>query len=202
MSAGDQIVTAQPQDIDDLSRVIARAFHALAPSRWLIPNDDERSRIFPGYFRLYVAEAMDRGRVYTTTDRAAVALWFGVGEDVEPAPADYDTRLAAATGPWVDRFRLFDALLDKAHPVGFGHDHLAILAVHPDCQRRGIGAALLTAHHDGLDAADPPRPAYLEASDAATRELYLRHGYTDLGEPITLPAGPEMFPMLRRATRG
>ena len=48
--------------------------------------------------------------------------------------------------------------------------------------------------------------AYLEASDERTRDLYLRHGYTDRREPIELPDGPSMYPMVRipwlRSQRG
>jgi GNAT superfamily N-acetyltransferase len=197
MSSSDQIVAAQPSDIDVLSQVIALSFHGLAPSVWLIPDPGVRSEVFPGYFRLYVEDAMERGHVYTTKDRTAVALWLPNGEAAEPAPADYDTRLAAATGPWVPRFRIFDALLEKHHPTGMRHDHLAILGVHPDHQRRGLGTELLAVHHRRLDESDPPSLAYLEASDAGTRSLYLKHGYTDHGDPIQLPDGPQMFPMLR-----
>lgn len=198
MSARDLIVRAQPQDTDALSRVIARSFLPLAPSIWLIPGEDDRRRVFPGYFRLYVREAMERGHVYTTVDRTAVALWLPVGEEGEVPGADYDEALAGVTERWVDRFRTFDALLAKHHPTGLRHDHLAILAVDPDQQKRGIGTELLAAHHRRLEQSPEPVAAYLEASDAGTRELYLCHGYADLGDPIQLPAGPQMFPMLRR----
>jgi GNAT superfamily N-acetyltransferase len=198
VSTHNQIVPAEEQDINALSQVIALAFHDLPPSRWLIAGDDDRRRVFPGYFRLYVADAMKRGHVYTTAERSAVALWLPVGEAGEPAPDGYDQALASVTERWVDRFRTFDALLDKHHPTGLRHDHLAILAVHPDHQRRGLGTELLAAHHALLDAADPPTAAYLEASDPGTRQLYLRHGYTDHGgDPVQLPAGPQMHPMLR-----
>ncbi|MBS2531599.1 GNAT family N-acetyltransferase [Catenulispora sp. NF23] len=201
MNSRDQIVQAQPRDINTLSHVIAKAFHNLAPSTWLIPDSDARARLFPGYFRLFaVHEAITRGRVYTTTGRNAVALWLPPTASDEPAPADYEAKLAATTGIWAERFRTFDGLLAKHHPHGIDHDHLAILAVHPDYQHQGIGSALLAAHHDHLGAEDPPRGAYLEASDATTRELYLRHGYTDIGEPIVLPSGACMFPMLRSAS--
>lgn len=198
MSPRDQIVPAQPQDANALSRVIARAFHDLAPSVWLIPDSEARARLFPGYFRLFVDEAMARGRVYTTLELTAVALWLPSTPNDEPASSGYDAGLPAATGIWVDRFRIFDALLAEHHSHDTAHDHLAILAVDPHHQHQGIGSALLAAHHDHLDAENPPRAAYLEASDATTRELYLRHGYTDLDDPIVLPSGAHMYPMLRR----
>ena len=198
MSAQKQIVLAQPRDANILSHLIALAFHDLAPSVWLIPDADARGRLLPGYFRLLVHEAMTLGRVYTTSDHAAVALWLPAPQDVEPEASDYDAQLAATTGIWADRFRIFDALLAKHHVHGTDHDHLAILAVHPEHQQQGLGSALLAAHHARLDAEDPPRAAYLEASDATTRQLYLRRGYSDVGDPIALPSGACMFPMVRR----
>lgn len=199
MSPADEIVTADAADGEALSSLIALAFHQLAPSVWLIPGSLERRRVLPRYFHLLVDDALERGRVYTTAGRTAAALWFPVAEAGAPAPVGYEEALAAATGPWHQRFRTFDGHLDKHHPGGLRHDHLAILAVHPDWQRRGLGTALLAAHHAVLDRTDSPTAAYLEASGADTRELYLRHGYSDFGEPIQLPGGPNMYPMLRPA---
>ena len=196
MNPSPQIVLAKTEDADVLSEVIAQAFHLLAPSIWLIPIAPARREIFPDYFRLFVDDAMARGTVYTTPERTAAALWLSVPETGLPTPAGYDEALALATRGWVDRFRQFDALLEKHHPAG-RHDHLAILAVHPDHQRRGLGTALLDTHHRRLDQAHQPTATYLEASDANTRELYLQHGYTDHGVPIPLPDGPQMFPMVR-----
>ena len=74
-------------------------------------------------------------------------------------------------------------------------NHLAILAVRPDRQGQGTGTALLDAHHAILDAEGIV--AYLEASDERTRGIYLRHGYADYGNPITLAGGLLMYPMVR-----
>ena len=74
-------------------------------------------------------------------------------------------------------------------------NHLAILAVRPDRQGQGTGTALLHAHHAILDTEGIV--AYLEASDERTRGIYLRHGYADYGNPITLVGGPSMYPMVR-----
>jgi GNAT superfamily N-acetyltransferase len=183
--AGPAIVLANAPCAGVLSQVIAKAFFDLAVSRWLIPYPPARRRIFPGYFRLYLEHALAAGLVCTTPAQDAVALWLPAGKEAEPLPEDYGERLAAVTGQWIDRFRLFDQTLEDRHPTGYAHHHLAILAVRPDRQGHGTGSALLRAHHAALDR--DSIPAYLEASDLRTRRFYLAHGYTDCGGPLFLP---------------
>jgi GNAT superfamily N-acetyltransferase len=190
--AGRTVVRADEADLEVLSLVIADAFHDLAPSRWLIADPDARRQVFPGYFRLYLKHAVASGIVHTNSDRTAAALWIPSGQD---APDGYDIRLATVTNPWTSRFVAFDAALECHHPAGVSHQHLAILAVHPDQQGRGIGTALLHVGHATLD--DEDMPSYLEASDPRNRRVYLSHGYTDYGPPIELPDGPRMYPMWR-----
>jgi GNAT superfamily N-acetyltransferase len=187
-------VTSAEADTGVLSAVIADAFHDLAVSRSLITDPDDRRARYPEYFRLHVESAMQHGAVYTTPGHDAVALWFEATGPAVP-PEGHPGQLAAITGPWADWFLSFDRELDVHHPAGVLHHHLAILAVRPDRQRLGIGTALLDAHHTRLDQAQIP--AYLEASDRRTRQLYLAHGYADTGTPIQLPAGPVMHPMWR-----
>jgi GNAT superfamily N-acetyltransferase len=196
--ARGDVVRANVADLDVLGRVIADAFHSLPPSCWLIADQAARKRIFPGYFRLYVEHALASGVVHTTADRTAAALWFPIGRDAEGQPSDYGARLAGATAPWTERFLAFDATLDRHHPAGVAHHHLAILAVRPDRQGQGIGTALLGTYHQILDSQDGP-PAYLEAGDLRTLGLYERHGYVLLPHaPFYLPdSGPPMWPMWR-----
>lgn len=193
--AGSAVIAAGPGDIDVLSQVIADAFHPLTVSRWLIPDPQARAEIFPAYFRIFTEHAMNTGTVLTTPARTAVALWFPVSPDGPQPPDRYETRLAAATGPWEQRFTELDAAFGQHHPVGMSYHHLAMMAVRPGQQGTGIGTALLDARHRGLDAAR--LPAYLEASGPDTRRVYLQHGYADHGTPIRLPDGPTMYPMLR-----
>jgi GNAT superfamily N-acetyltransferase len=195
--ASETVIQADTADVDTLGQVIADAFHDLAPSRWLIPDDVGRRKIFPGYFRLFVEHALANGVVHTTPARTAVALWLPVREHGQDLPANYEQRLAAATDPWTYMFRALDAALDRHHPVGVAHHYLALLAVRPDRQGQGIGTALLDAYHARLDH-DLGMPAYLEASDQRTRRIYLAHGYADHGPAIRLPGGPVMHPMWRQ----
>ncbi len=198
-SADHVVVCAGEADIGVLAQVVAEAFFSLSVCRWLIPDGPARRAAFPGYFGLYVEHAIADGLVETTPDRAAAALW--IPRDGPGTPPDgYAEQLAALTGPYLGNFLAFDEQLDRHHPSGAFHEHLAILAVRPDRQGQGIGTALLDARHAVLE--DQGTPAYLEASDERTRRLYLAHGYTDRGSPIELADGVRMYPMWREPRAG
>lgn len=190
-----EIIHAHAEDAGVLSAVIAEAFLDLPPSRWLIGDEASRRKIFPSYFRIFVEHALANGIVHTTPDRAGAALWIPVGEERPRVPDRYDERLREVTTPWTPRFTEFDTALDSCHLTGTVHHHLALLGVWPGAQGRGIGTALLHAHHHVLDEAGIP--AYLEAASPRNRQLYQRHGYTDYGLTVHLAGGPEMYPMLR-----
>ena len=197
-----RVERAEEGDIHVLSEVVADAYIDLAVSQWLVPDPGDRRRIFPPYFRMYVEHAFAGGLVFTTAARDAAALWLPVGPDGPGAPPDgYHQQLAAITGAHLDRFTALDEGFDAHHPAGVVHQHLAILAVRPDRQRLGIGTALLRARHAIFDR--DRIPAYLEASDPAKRDIYLKHGYVLRPDaPIRLPdGGPELFPMWREPRR-
>ena len=189
------IVAAEPADAWKLSTVVAAAFHPLAPCQWLIPHAIQRRVALPAYFRILVEHALAVGSIDTTLDRTAAALWLPVGPDGPQPPQRYEQRLKEAVGPHLERFEILDEQFEAHHPLGDEHQHLAILAVHPDHQRRGLGRTLLEHRHGQLDQSGSP--AYLEASDETNRAWYARHGYRDLDSLIRLPDGPEMFPMWR-----
>jgi GNAT superfamily N-acetyltransferase len=200
-SADHRVERAEEGDIHVLSMVIADAFFDLDPSQWLVPDPDARRGIFPPYFRIYVEHAMADGLVFTTPARDAVALWLPVGPDGPgDLPDGYAERLAGIAGRHVDRFQVLDEEFGMHHPAGVPHQHLAIIAVRPDRQRLGIGAAMLRARHAVLDR--DGIPAYLEASDIDKREIYRKHGYVLRPDaPIRLPGGPELWPMWREPQR-
>ena len=198
-SARHVVVRASEADIGVLSQMIAEAFFPLSVCRWLIPDGTARRAAFPGFFQLYVEHAIQDGLVETTPDRAAAALWIpGTGPGAPPG--SYTDRLAAITGPYLSNFLAFDKALDRHHPAGTFHEHLALLAVRPDRQGQGIGTALLHARHAVLE--DQAIPAYLEASDERTRRIYLDHGYADRGSPIEHADGVRMYPMWREPRTG
>jgi GNAT superfamily N-acetyltransferase len=216
------VTVAARADTDELADLIADAFFPLDPSRWLIADPAARRRVMPAYFRLFVdygmfkhagsrRDALDGqpfggGDVYkAVVDGRPVgaAIWLPVVPGIPELPTSYDSALEAATGEWVERFRDFDIALEAQHPDDHrtpAHAHLTMLAVDPAWQGRGVGGAMLRAHHAVLDR--PRVPAYLEAADLRSRRLYERYGYRRLDEPISLPAGgPLMWPMWRDPPR-
>lgn len=194
-----EIVEAGPGDAQKLSIVVAAAFHPLDPCQWLISHALQRRIAFPAYFRILVDHALAIGSIDITADHTAAALWLPVGPDGPETPDRYEQRLKEAVGPHLERFEILDDQFERHHPLGGAHQYLAILAVHPDHQRQGIGRALLAHRHRRLD--ETGSSAYLEASDETNREWYARHGYRDIGDPIRLPDGPNMWPMWREPSR-
>lgn len=197
--SGVSIRRAGPADAARVAELVAAAFAPLAAVNWLLPEPDPRARlrVMTADFRILVDHALEYGHVDLADEGPAAAVWFDRTGPV-PEPPDYDRRLAAACGEWAGRFRVLDELFEENHP-GEPHHHLALLAVHPGRQGRGLGSALLRHHHAALDGGGVP--AYLEASSPGSRDLYLRHGYA-LRETFALPDGTLFWPMWRPPAGG
>ncbi|MGH3734025.1 MAG: hypothetical protein ACRDT6_00090 [Micromonosporaceae bacterium] len=187
---------AEPTERDAVAGLIAEAFLPIPPNRWLLGDSQPPTTRFADYMRIWVDHGLQAGviEVAEVPDAGLVGatIWW---REPAPAPPDYATRLADAVDPAdLPRFEAFDAAMHAAHPQ---HEHLYLgfAAVHPDHQRRGIDTVLLARRHADLD--DSRTPAYLVAATPDARRLYSRHGDSDHGVPIDLPAGPRTYPMMR-----
>jgi GNAT superfamily N-acetyltransferase len=190
---------ASTLDVAEVARVIGEAFAPLPAAEWLVPQREERVDALAGQFAILVEHAHTYGDVDVVCDEGgiiAAAVWLDYTADM-PEPPDYGNRLQAACGRWTDRFRRLDELFAQHHPHA-PHHHLALLAVRPERQRRGVGTALLARHHEHLDRY--AIGGYLEASSTASRDLYLRTGYQPHGEPFDLTDGARFWPLWRRPT--
>lgn len=195
---GDIVIRgATVDDLDVLADIISHALHPMKLSRWLVPDEFERARVFPAYFRIFVQHALEHGIVHTTTDRAGVAVWLPRTAQPEPEIPDYQQRLQQACGPRTPFFQRLDRAMEIAHPTWRPYHHLAFLAVFPNRQRRGIGSALLAHHHGWLD--EQKMPAYLQAGSPEARDFYLRFpGYHTTGlRPVNVDAYHPMYPAWR-----
>ncbi|MDW5325348.1 GNAT family N-acetyltransferase [Plantactinospora sp. KLBMP9567] len=186
---------ARAGDQQHLVSLLAVAFHDGPLADWLVPDDTARPAIYRDYFGIWVEHALQHGMVHVTGDLSGVAIWYSMTDPMPDPNADW--RLIAGCGRWWRRLDLLADVFAEHHPT-WPHHYLAFLAVAPDRQQQGIGAALLHHHHAQL--ATLWLPAYLEASNHRNRALYLRHGYRNDG-PVQLPDnGPQIWPMHRPQT--
>ncbi len=189
----DIFAPSQPE-VPVLAATIAQAFHGLPASRYLVPDPRRREEVFPMTFGFDVVDTMQHGTAYATADGEAVALWMPAGT-VDAAEPQLDPRVVQIDRDLALRYLEFHRILHENHPRGRTHHWLMILAVRPERQGRGFGSKLLAHHHAYLDSQN--LPSYLEAASISARELYRRHGYVEIGDPITLPNRSLMFPMWR-----
>jgi GNAT superfamily N-acetyltransferase len=156
----------------------------------MYPEEAEYQEHFP---RFVVAFAGD-GIVSSVEDFAAVAIWLPPG-----AEPDGDA-IAAVFTETIDPAKHEDLLavaaqMDDAHPR-FAHWYLPWLAVRPERQGGGLGAALL---REGLERVDADGlPAYLETPNPRTIPLYERHGFA-VTEVAQAGECPPVTCMLRTA---
>ncbi|SCG38669.1 GNAT family N-acetyltransferase [Micromonospora coxensis] len=185
---------ATRDDTDPLISVLAEAFFAGPVADWLIPDHDDRRAVYQRYFELVLHHGLEHGHVDTTIDLSAVAIWYPRPEPPRGTSPEHQVALEAATGVYAPKFTLLEAMFEAFHPRE-PHHYLAYVAVSPEQQGRGVGAALLNSYHRRLDAVG--MPAYLEASNMRNRRLYLRLGYR-AGPPLILPtSGPTIWRMWR-----
>jgi ribosomal protein S18 acetylase RimI-like enzyme len=189
---------ANSVDVPRLSALMGYAFQNDPVSRWLFPDDTDRTLRHPAFFSVFLHHAITAGSVLRTVDFRAVALWL----DIDPAGTPPDTsrlqrELAEACGPNYPRFQLLQQLMAQRHPTPRPHAYLTFIAVAPRLWSKGLGTRLLRHKLTQLDLSNTP--SYLEASSPRSRALYQRLGFTDLDQPINLPDGPKLYPMWRAA---
>jgi GNAT superfamily N-acetyltransferase len=193
------IRSASEAELAEVGALIALSFNNLGPDTYLVPLPADRPRVMGAFFTLLTEHAFRYGRVDVIENGRGIegtAVWFDRTGDT-PEPPDYEHRVAALAGPYLDNFQALDALFEKYHPTE-PHWTLAFLAVHPDHQNKGLGSALMRRTHDELDRAGVPQ--YLEGTNQDNIRLYRKHGYTDMTPfDMLLPDGTPFFRMWRPA---
>ncbi|QES43765.1 MULTISPECIES: GNAT family N-acetyltransferase [Streptomyces] len=195
---GVAIRRAGAADREDVIRLLDAALVHDPVSSWVFPEEGHRLRTHRALMGAFLDIALDEGYVDITEDGAAVALWWSVpagpqGDDggAEDGPA----LLRQAVDPGNERVEVIGRLTEEIHPTDRAHEYLHLIAVRPDRQGEGLGTALVTAVLDRCDR--DGLHAYLEASNARSRDLYARLGFTFMGTTLDLPDGPPMWPMWR-----
>lgn len=192
-----RVTRATEADADELTTVLATAFMADPISQWIFPDEADRERLHPAFFRPFVELALADGEVYTTDDYAGVTLWLPVDVHAHADEEDLGPLFEAVIGAdYAKRFAVLDQLMTASHPGHESHHYLPFIAVRPGRQGHGVGEALLRDRLVALD--EQGVPAYLEASCPRNAALYERLGFTRTENTLDLPDGPSLYPMWRR----
>lgn len=188
------VLAAEPGHADRVLGVLTLAFAADPPTRWLFPESDEYLRHFPIFARALGGAALPRRTALATQDHAGVALWLApdAAPDEEALARLIEEDLAPERR--VNMAAVVEEMV-RYHPEE-PHWYLPLIGVEPARQGRGLGAALLRAALQRVDAEG--LPAYLESTNPRNRPLYEQHGFAAIGE-IQVGSCPPIVPMLRRA---
>ena len=146
----------------------------------------------------------DDGPALDAVEAAADALFEGVLR-LPPSPVERSAELAAPGFALV-------AVDAGDRPLGFAHVleldarfHLEQLSVHPDTQRRGLGAALLAGVEDGVRDRGASVVTLRTFADVPwNAPFYRRHGYLDAELPVAMAAmldAEERLGLLRAGPR-
>jgi ribosomal protein S18 acetylase RimI-like enzyme len=189
-----EIFEIAPDQAEAAWATLTLAFAGDPCTRYIWPEPQAFMGGYPRLLRAIGGPALERGRVFATTDFSAAALWLPpgvkgdsdaievlIGETVAPERA----AVAGQVGEQMDH-----------HHPDEPHWYLSMIGVDPGRQGRGLGSALL-AHNLALcDAA--ACVAYLESSNPKNIPLYERFGFTVTGH-IAPEDFPGVTPMLRAA---
>ncbi|MFI8345238.1 hypothetical protein ACIF8W_34995 [Streptomyces sp. NPDC085639] len=183
-----------PSAVTDLSDLLATCFQQDALTRWMIPGEQRRAELLPGFFRVFVELSAAFDGVLTSPDGDAVLLFLPPG--AEPDEKALDAAFADVLGEYADAMRTIAGLQEEAHPHGAPHYYVSFGAVRPGRQQSGLMSALLGRVAARADAEGVG--AYVEASSPGGEATSRRVGFGLLGADIALPGGgPVLRPMWR-----
>jgi GNAT superfamily N-acetyltransferase len=180
---------AKDKDRQAVSDVLTEAFMNDPVASWLFPDAAERGRLQSFFYEQLLDSAAADAYLLGRGEGAAVWLSLAAGQALEEdAPAQVFGENGA-------RLEILGQALAERHPRREPHLYLPCMGVVSGRQGAGLGSLLL---RHGLARADAGGLAvYLEASSPRSRALYLRHGFTDLGEPVRVADSPPLWPMTR-----
>ncbi|MES2169617.1 MAG: GNAT family N-acetyltransferase [Actinomycetota bacterium] len=191
---------ARLDEVDEIARVLARAFFHDPVMTWVMPCDGTRLRQLARLYRSIVRFGGIQAGVTTVARDDGVrgaGVWRRRVSPAGFAVRDIPFALGSGRALGRDMGRMIEMgrAVDAAHPKQ-PHWYLQLLGVDPAAQHGGIGAALMSAQLDTVDA--ERLPAYLETT-AENLEFYARFGFVVTGE-IPFSGRPSEY-ALWRATR-
>jgi GNAT superfamily N-acetyltransferase len=174
-------------EIDRAASLLARAFDADPPARYMFPDPARRPRLLALQFAAIMRDALVHGAVYTTPDAMqGVAVWLAPGQtdltDERMARAGFDAALATCDDEERHRCGQFFERIDALHhsTAQEPHWYLFVIGVDPPHQGTGVGTTLMQPVL--VQAEREEVPCHLETGQPRNMSFYQERGFRIVGE--------------------
>ena len=194
------VVQVEAAQVEALAGVLSRISHDEPNFQYMIPDDEERFRLLPRFFRIALRARLMCGETYTTRTIDGGALW--IGPDSAWAPrrkvrTGFLSMPHELGGLNFTRCLTLGACLAEVRSrlTGGLHWYLEALGVEPAMRRRRIGSRLIEpvlarADFDGV-------ACYLETFNENSLSFYRRHGFRIAAAGKVPAGGPDFWAMIR-----
>ncbi len=185
-----EVRAARAADRRDVVRVMAAAFDDDPVARWLVPPGRSLEPFFAAHSRWSHFAPGCTDLALVDGEPVGAAFWDPPGFQVsvlrQVVALPFYVR---ALGRHLDRGATVESQMRRVRPA---EEFWYLAGVGAVRRGEGIGSALLRHRLDALAG-----PAYLESSKQENIALYERFGF-ELRDPISLPGGPDLWPMWRK----
>lgn len=191
---------ARDDEVGLLVQTLVRAFERDPYYRWMYPDDATWEEACHLSFDSLLRRLVPLGTVYTTDERDGCLAWF---------PFGYRAPLGARLGRVRQQIRVARIMgrrhalvvrrgLAQLHARRMREPHMdaTVIGMRPESQGTGRGSALITAFVEQMEKLGHVTCAI--ASSEALVNYYARWGIEQEGEPVALPEGPTVWPIMYR----
>jgi len=196
-----EIVRLEPEQVDEVSAMLARAFQDDPAWAWVLPDARRREALLPWLFRMNF-EVTEAEAWTTPGEIVGCARWLPPGRPeihvgrMLRALVATPIRVREATSRFLAYGRAVEAM--RAAAVPEPHWYLAGIGVEPGRRRSGVGTALM---QPGLEASARDDVACaLLTNNEENLAFYEGHGFDVIREGRTPDDGPPAWMMRRRPT--
>ncbi len=197
------------RDVDNLIALYQRAFWDDPAMEFILPNEQTRGRAMDAYMRMIVNLGFREGAVQTIDGEDGVrcgAVWVEPGR----APSGVISLLRSGFVQMLvqtreilplRKFFALSAKIEEMHKQDIQKEHwyLALLAVDPPHQGKGVGGLVLEPQLEEADRRG--LPCYVETTKTRNVPFYEKQGFVVKHEiPIPM-GGPPLWTMIREPVR-
>ena len=196
-----EIRRVESGDVQELSELLARAFHQDPCMSWMFQEPKFRPTLAAAWMKVEVQCAKNMNSSWLALENEKVvagSIWAPPGKDLHEGKVFRQLwYLVLGANPGrADKLLKGLSKIGEMHPTE-PHHYLNTVGVEPELAGRGYGGDIIRHTIDHADK--QKKPCYLESSSERNIPLYERLGFKII-DRIEMPDGPTMWGMWRSTT--